>query len=141
MSRTLPEWIGKTDDASIPPRVRLRVLDRDGGKCHLCKLVIKTGETWDADHVTALINGGENRETNLAPAHKHCHVIKTAADAAEKSRVSKQRKAHVGIRPVATMRSKPFSISTRTAKNQAKERQAPLPPKRLFWPAGNSQGD
>jgi hypothetical protein len=30
MARTLYEWIGKTDDTPVPPRVRLRVLQHFG---------------------------------------------------------------------------------------------------------------
>jgi hypothetical protein len=66
--RKLAEWHGKTDDTRPPPRVRLRIFDVAGGVCHVCKLPIKPDETWHADHVIALIEGGENRETNIAPA-------------------------------------------------------------------------
>ncbi len=100
MARPLSEWIGKHRGVNIPPRVRLRVFDRDAGICHLCKLPIKTGETWQADHVIALINGGEHRETNLAPAHSHCHVGKSAQDVKEKAKVAKVRGKHTGaVRP------------------------------------------
>ena len=34
LSRSVPEWIGKTDDTPAPPRVRLRVLERCEGKRH-----------------------------------------------------------------------------------------------------------
>ncbi|WP_019170722.1 HNH endonuclease [Pseudaminobacter salicylatoxidans] len=109
MARPRPEWIAKHDGMNIPPRVRQRVYDRDGGVCHICKLPIKTGETWQADHVTALINGGEHRETNLAPAHSHCHVGKTAQDVKEKAKVAKVRGKHTGaIRPKQAIKSAPF---------------------------------
>lgn len=101
MARTanLKEWIGKTDDSKAPPRVRQKVFDRDGGKCHLCGHAIKVpAETWDLDHVIALANGGENREANLAPAHKHCHLAKTGKDVAEKSKVAAIRQKHTGAK-------------------------------------------
>lgn len=66
MARALSDWIGKTDDTAAPPRVRDRVFERDSRVCHICKIEIKVGETWDLDHVTALINGGENAESNGA---------------------------------------------------------------------------
>lgn len=99
MARTVKEWIGKTDDTKIPPRVSQRVFDRAGGICHCCKLLIKVPfETWDTDHEIALINGGENRESNLAPAHSHCHIKKTRQDVAAKAKVASVRGKHIGTK-------------------------------------------
>ncbi len=97
--RTVPEWIGKDADAAIPPRVRLRVFEAHGGVCHLSGRKIKAGELWDCDHIKALVNGGENRESNLAPALRDKHIAKTAEDVAEKSKVDRIRKKHLGIWP------------------------------------------
>jgi len=99
MTRSVPEWIGKTDDTAIPPRVKLRVFEAHGGVCHLSGRKIRAGEPWDCDHVKALINGGENRETNLAPALRDKHREKTAEDVAEKSAISRKREKHLGIAP------------------------------------------
>ena len=98
MTRAVPEWIGKTDDAAIPPHVRVRVFDRHGGRCHLTGRRIRAGEAWDCEHVVALANGGQHRETNLAPALKAPHREKTAADVAEKANVYRKRAKHLGIR-------------------------------------------
>lgn len=95
MSRSVDEWIGKDDDAIPPPRVRLRVFDSYGGHCHVCGRKISAGEYWQNDHIIALINGGENRETNLGPACRNCCYAKTAEDQAEKSQVADKRKGHV----------------------------------------------
>lgn len=97
MSRATPEWIGKTPDAKIPPRVRRRVFMAHGGVCHLAGRKIKPGEPWDCDHVIALINGGEHRESNLAPALRDKHREKTAEDVAEKSRVYRKAAKNIGI--------------------------------------------
>uniref|UniRef100_UPI003F71FFF0 HNH endonuclease n=1 Tax=Shinella sp. TaxID=1870904 RepID=UPI003F71FFF0 len=64
MARTVAEWIGKTDDHRAPKKVRDRIIERDN-RCHLCGQPIQTAQRWDLDHVQALINGGENRESNL----------------------------------------------------------------------------
>jgi 5-methylcytosine-specific restriction endonuclease McrA len=98
MTRSVPEWIGKTPDEKIPPRVRLRVFERHGGVCHLSGRRIAAGEPWDCDHVRALVNGGEHRETNLAPALRDKHREKTAEDVAEKAAVRRKALAHHGIR-------------------------------------------
>ena len=76
MSRAVPEWIGKTDDSSSSsPRVRVRMRDvqRFAGICYISGRTIRPGEAWDLDHIIPLINGGEHREFNLAPALKAPH--------------------------------------------------------------------
>ncbi|TKT80029.1 HNH endonuclease [Aquamicrobium sp. LC103] len=128
MARPVAEWIGKHHGVNIPPRVRLRVFDRHSGICHLCKLPIKSGETWQADHVVALINGGEHREANLAPAHSHCHVGKTARDLAEKSKVARVRQKHTGAK-----RSKQ-SIHSRGFDRKERDQKPSLPPRSMFQP-------
>jgi hypothetical protein len=58
------------------------------------------GDAWDLDHIRALINGGENREGNLAPIlHGRPHKEKTALDVAEKAKVARLRAKHLGIYP------------------------------------------
>jgi len=134
MARPVVEWIGKHHGVNIPPRVRQRIYDRDGGVCHLCKLPIKPGETWQADHVIALINGGEHRETNLAPAHSHCHVSKSAKDVAEKSKVARVRQKHTGAkRPKQSIPSRP--------KPEKRPAKPSLPPRPMFaplWPSSTN---
>lgn len=95
MSRSTEEWIGKTDDAKVPPRVRLRVFDREGGHCHISGRKIQPGEPWDLDHKIALCNGGEHKESNLFPALTGKHREKTAQDVAEKSKIARKRLKHV----------------------------------------------
>lgn len=96
MSRSLPEWIGKTDDTPVPPRVKLRVFLAHGGVCHISGRKILPGDQWDLDHVKALRNGGENRESNLAPALRDKHREKTAADVAEKVKTDRIAAKHHG---------------------------------------------
>jgi 5-methylcytosine-specific restriction endonuclease McrA len=97
-ARSVPEWIGATPDTAIPPRVRLRVFEAHGGVCHISGRKIRAGEKWEADHVIALINGGENREANLAPALSDKHKAKTAADVRQKADVARKRQKHLGIK-------------------------------------------
>lgn len=97
MSRAVDEWIGKTDDAAIPPRVRLRIFEAHGGVCHLTGRKIRPGDDWDCDHIIALCNGGEHRETNLAPAIREAHRAKTAKDVAQRAKDDRVRKKHLGI--------------------------------------------
>jgi 5-methylcytosine-specific restriction endonuclease McrA len=96
MARSVEEWIGKTDDTAVPPHVRLRVLLRFDRRCQECTNKI-SNKRWICDHRTALINGGENRETNLGPIHEACDKTKTAVDVALKSAVYRKTAKGVGI--------------------------------------------
>lgn len=100
MPRTVEEWIGKTDDTPAPPRVRARVFAAHDGRCHRTGRKIQAGEAWELDHVVALINGGRNVESNLAPilAGKP-HREKTAEDVAIKAKTAKMRAKHLGVYP------------------------------------------
>jgi 5-methylcytosine-specific restriction endonuclease McrA len=107
--RATAEWIAKHDDEAIPPRVRLRVWDRFGGCCAECKRKIHAGEKWDADHITALVNGGRHRESNLQLLCAWCHKAKTKADVAEKAVTYRKRRVNHGIKkPRAITRWRKF---------------------------------
>jgi len=95
--RSVPEWIGQNDNSRIPDRIRVRVFARHGGRCHCCGRLILVGERWDCDHVVALINGGEHRETNLAPILASHHRAKTLADVAIKSKIYQSQRRHLGL--------------------------------------------
>ncbi|MCA1419444.1 HNH endonuclease signature motif containing protein [Bradyrhizobium sp. BRP23] len=98
MSRSVPEWIGKTDDTPVPPHVRLRVFDRFKGICGICTVKIRA-KRWTCDHRVALCNGGENRESNLWPIHEACdRSVKTPADVALRAANDKVRMRHLGIK-------------------------------------------
>lgn len=108
MARTVPEWIGKTDDSAVPQRVRLRIFEREGGKCWISGRKITPADKWDLDHRIALINGGQHRESNLFPALRDKHREKTREDVAEKSKVAAVRAKHLGIRAPSRIRSAGF---------------------------------
>ena len=113
MSRTVPEWIGKTPDTPIPPRVKDRVIYLHNWQCNICKRSSDRFVGFVFDHKVALINGGENRESNLQPLCKPCHALKTRTDVAEKSKVARVRKKHLGLgRPKRKIPSRPFNRRT-----------------------------
>ena len=135
MTRTVKEWKGKTPDSKIPPRVKLRVWETHKGVCHISGRRIAAGEPWECDHVVALINGGEHREANLAPALRDKHREKTADDVAEKAKVARKAKANLGLKPApakpiqsAGFAPKPDKPSTA----RQPEKLAALPRRQMF---------
>lgn len=138
MTRAVAEWIGKTADTKIPPRVRLRIFERENGVCHLCQQPIQAGQKWEANHDPALINSGENRESKIFPAHVACHQVHTREAKAEKAKVAAIRQRHLGItRPTGKLRSPPFQKSEKAAKREkAASTKQPLKPRPMFGRAG-----
>lgn len=96
--RSVKEWVGRTPDSAAPPTVRLRNFRDHDGICHLCKRKILAGEKWDSDHVIGVEDGGLNRESNLAPAHRTCHMRKTGAENSRRDKADRQAQAHLGLR-------------------------------------------
>lgn len=98
--RATPDWIGKTPDTPIPDYVKLRIWDREGGRCYLTGRKLRKGE-YDFEHVIALANWtGEshgNRESNIRLAYRPAHRAKTSQDRKAKADSDRVRKKHVGI--------------------------------------------
>jgi 5-methylcytosine-specific restriction protein A len=107
----LKEWIGSNDNQAIPPRVKVRIFQKADGKCQGdCGLKI-VGKLRPAyDHIQALCNGGEHRESNLQLLCVPCHSIKTKTDVAEKSAVARKQKKHIGaFGPKRKLQSRGFA--------------------------------
>lgn len=98
MSRSTPEWVGKTPNSGVPPRVRLRVWERCQGMCGVCGRKIGPADTWIIEHLHALILGGENRESNLGVTCGWCKPVKDREDIAIKVKSDRVRKRHAGIK-------------------------------------------
>lgn len=99
MTRSVPEWIAKRSDEAIPARVKVRLFDAAGGHCQECGRILRGADRPEYDHIVALINGGEHRESNLRVLCSWCHKEKTRSDVAEKSRVYRKRKSSIVRRP------------------------------------------
>lgn len=96
--RATTEWIGKTADSKIPDYVKLRIWDREGGRCYLTGKKLRLGE-YDFEHVIALAlwtgEGHGNRESNIRLAYRPAHRDKTKSDVADKAASDRVRKKHV----------------------------------------------
>lgn len=118
-AREVAEWIGSSPDAAIPKRVKLRLLIRYGGRCYRSGHKFRPGDVIEFDHILALCNGGENRESNLAPIlGGKPHQEKTADDVAIKAKTARIRAKHLGLHPPskAKIRSRGFE-STRPTRD------------------------
>lgn len=96
--RTVPEWIGKTDDAAIPQAVKLRIFARCDGRCGLSNVKIMVGDAYDFDHKKALWEGGEHRETNLQIVLRARHREKSGADQTRQAKADRVRAKHLGLK-------------------------------------------
>lgn len=104
----LKEWIGRTDDSRPPPHVQARIFETHGGICHISKVKIQIGQKWEVEHIIAICNGGENRETNMAPALVAPHKVKTREDRRTKAKNDHVRMKHIGIRKPSRLQSAGF---------------------------------
>jgi 5-methylcytosine-specific restriction endonuclease McrA len=106
--RTRPEWIGKNDDAAIPSWVRVRVFEKYGGICQLTSKRLMAGE-YDLDHIIALADGGEHRESNLWPVLRKEHRKKTAVENKLRAKVKRTMLKHFQPRPESKWPKRQFS--------------------------------
>jgi 5-methylcytosine-specific restriction protein A len=90
MARAIEEWVELDHDKPIPRRVKIRVADRADYRCKNCGVRIYRGG--QIDHVRALINGGEHRESNLQLLCRNCHAAKSNRDISEKSKIYQTKK-------------------------------------------------
>jgi 5-methylcytosine-specific restriction enzyme A len=98
MSRAVEEWRGRTDDTPIPPRVKDRIVQAQDGRCAHCAARFGPKVPPEFDHRIALINGGENVETNLEALCGLCHHTKSKRDVAQKAKDARVRQKHLGIK-------------------------------------------
>ncbi len=91
--RTVKEWVGRNDNADPPTSCKLRILDRQDGRCNTCGVRFDVKNKAQYDHVNPLWISGENRETNLQALCLPCHGKKTATEATVRGKVNRLRAA------------------------------------------------
>lgn len=100
MPRSVKPWIAKHDDQAIPPRVKLRIVERQGyccaGTCGARPFDEKLKPVFD--HRPALINGGENRESMIEAICPECHARRTRMDRTAAKVTARIKKARLGIK-------------------------------------------
>lgn len=101
--RTVPEWVGKTDDTAAPASVKDRLMRAAGDCCVRCSRKVGGRLRPEFDHITPLILGGQNREGNLQLLCSECHGAKTKLDVKLKAKVARVRKKTFGIKKPRTI--------------------------------------
>ena len=120
--RSVEEWIGRTNDERPPPHVVQRIFDRWNGVCHISGHQIIPGDAWDLDHIKALEDDGENRESNLAPAWRPKHREKTAKENSQRKKADRIRRKHIGAEPVKRkLQSRGFQKPPKRPRPRAKK--------------------
>jgi 5-methylcytosine-specific restriction endonuclease McrA len=99
----------------MPPQTVFdRLWDRQEGKDAITGLPFTASDQVVRDHIVPLIDGGENRESNLQLIALKTHKLKTAREAMERAKVRSVRGKHRGYKrkPSAfkTNRDGPFKI-------------------------------
>lgn len=95
--RSVPEWIGKTDDSAPPAAAQARICLAYQSRCAHCGGKFDGSGKPEFDHIKPLCLGGENRESNLQPLHKACHAIKTKQDVSSHAKARRLHQKHLGI--------------------------------------------
>jgi len=110
MTRSTPDWKGKTDDSRPPPRVIARLALKQDGRCACgCGRKFTVKECPECDHIVALINGGANVEGNLQLLRSDCHRLKTNVDLEVKSKTARIRAKHLGIKKPSGFQTDKFT--------------------------------
>jgi 5-methylcytosine-specific restriction endonuclease McrA len=65
----------RTRQSRYEPIEPMRVFDRDGWVCHLCKEPVLRDDA-SLDHVLPLARGGSHTYDNVATAHVHCNIVR-----------------------------------------------------------------
>lgn len=93
-------------DVSATPRKpmsrarRLRIWERHGGICILCREKIDgVREKWIIEHPIALGLGGSDDDAELGPAHECCRRIKDKGDVKAIAKAKRIKARHLGIKP------------------------------------------
>ena len=98
MSRTVKEWIGKTDDTAPSAACKRRILDRQDNKCAITGLPFTPKDPPKFDHIVPIWLKGKNRESNLQAIRGEPHEIKTSNEAKVRAKVNKVRSKHLGLK-------------------------------------------
>jgi 5-methylcytosine-specific restriction protein A len=95
MARSVPEWIGRTDDSMPGRNVRDRLSRDQGDCCAICRHPFGPKRRAHCDHIVPLADEGENRGSNLQMICADCHKAKTSVEATARAKTRDIRASHI----------------------------------------------
>ncbi len=75
-------WVSRMGKHPEVKQSLAKLLKRQQGKCAMCHLTFRDGESIETDHIIPKRLGGNNKVDNLQLLHRHCHDTKTKTDLA-----------------------------------------------------------
>ena len=106
--------VGTTERKRLSPSQKLKLYEMQKGICPLCETAMRPGEKLIDEHMRALNFGGSNDLGNRAMVHALCAALKTngpAGDLAMGAKAKAQKRASLGFKPEAKIRSAGFRAS------------------------------
>lgn len=94
MARSVKEWQGRNDDAMPTNAVFDRLYAKQDGRDAITGIAFAPGDKICRDHIVPLIDGGENRESNLQLITEKQHKLKTAREAMDRAKTRAKQHAH-----------------------------------------------
>lgn len=94
MARSVPEWIGRNDDSMPTKAVFDRLYSKQNGRDAITGIAFAPGDKVCRDHIVPIIDGGENRESNLQLITEKQHKLKTAREAMERAKSRSVQHSH-----------------------------------------------
>lgn len=123
MARSVPEWVGRSDDSMPGVHVHLRLYDKQNGLCACgCGITMNLErDAIDCDHIVPLRDEGKNVESNLQLMLRDHHKGKTRAENIARGKERQHKaKAFTALR-------KPSSFPSRGFEPRPKQRSATRP--------------
>lgn len=95
----LADEIGTTKRRSMSQSRRLKIFENHYGVCCHCNGKIDgVREKWIVEHLRALGLGGEDEDSNCAPAHETCRRVKDKDDVKRISKAKRVKAKHIGAK-------------------------------------------
>jgi hypothetical protein len=116
--------VGTTKRKAMSPTRRLRLFEAHNGIYCLClKKIDGVHEKWTIEHLRALGLGGEDADSNCAPAHEDCRRVKDKDDVERIAKAKRVKQKHIGIRtaPAKKLNGPGFPVSEKSASRSPKQ--------------------
>lgn len=91
------EDVGTTKRGSLSRNRKLKIWEREKGKCMVCGVKLTTGNLI-FEHVRPLALGGADEDDNIRLTCKGCASDKTKDDMARINKAKRQKTAHLGMK-------------------------------------------